>query len=1161
MFTRIQQKQSKQQFYEKFEVALKVERTFLVLTQGQPDSKRGAPSTSQLKTSQFSRKKGKKWTSSRGSGRGVASSQGSFRSSAATRGGRSSGSSFPLCPTCQRRHLGECRMNITRCFHCGQEGHFIRDCPQLVATETSEVHTVASTPGTSGPSQAGRGGSGRGSSSATGRGRGRGAGGRGSTPIGQIQSGIRTQAQVFSVTQQEADASPDVITGMISVYNHDAYALVDPGATHSFISVPFTERHQIESQPIDGRMVVSVPNGDTMISERIVPGSRLVIQNKDFPADLIVLSIHDFDIILGMDWLSKHRATLDCYKKEVRLVRPEEPGVIFRGIRREIAPSLINAMTASKMLRKGCQGYLAFIVDRRQEGTRLEDISIIKEFPDVFPDDISGLPPDREVEFTIDLIPETEPISIPPYRMAPAEMRELKAQLEDLLSKGFIRLSISPWGAPVLFVKKKDGSLRLCIDYRQLNRVTIRNQYPLPRIDELFDQLQGSRVYSKIDLRSGYHQLRVQESDVHKTAFRTRYGHYEFLVMPFGLTNAPAAFMDLMNRVFQPYLDRFVIVFIDDILVYSGSSEEHSEHLRIVLQTLRERQLYAKLSKCQFWLDRVAFLGHVISAEGVSVDPQKIEAVVNWKPPKNVSEVRSFLGLAGYYRKFVEGFSKIAAPLTKLTRKDVKYDWVDACQKSFDELKGRLTSAPVLALPNGRDGFVVYSDASRQGLGCVLMQKDRVIAYASRQLKKHEQNYPTHDLELAAVVFALKIWRHYLYGVPCRIFTDHKSLKYIFTQKELNLRQRRWLELIKDYDCTIEYHPGKANIVADALSRRPESSLSHMRSGYLPLLVDLRALGVILEVEDSGALLATFHVRPLLVDQILAGQSQDPQMIKLKEEIEKGKKAEFQIRDDGMIVKGQRMCVPEYGELKRDIMEEAHSSAYAMHPGSTKMYRTLKEHYWWNGMKKEIANFVSRCLTCQQVKAEHQKPAGKIQLLPIPVWKWEMITMDFVTGLPRTQRQHDAIWVIVDRLTKSAHFLPINVEDSLEKLAQLYVDEIVRLHGVPVSIVSDRDPRFTSRFWPSLQTALGTRLHFSTAFHPQTDGQSERTIQTLEDMLRACVMEFKGSWDTHLALMEFAYNNSYQTSIEMAPVEALYGRKCRTPVCWDEVGERRLVGP
>ena len=337
-----------------------------------------------------------------------------------------------------------------------------------------------------------------------------------------------------------------------------------------------------------------------------------------------MLGIHDFDIVLGMDWLSKHRATLDFYKKEGRLVRLEEPGVIFRGIKREIAPSLINAMTASKMLRKGCQGYLAFVVDRRQEGTRLKDIPIVREFLVVFPDDISGLPPDRAIEFVIELILGTEPISIPPYRMAPTELKELKTQLEELLSKGFIRPSTSLWGAPVFFVKKKDGSLQLCIDYRQLNRATICNQYPLPRKDELFDQLHGSWVYSKIDLRSGYHQLRVRENDVSKTAFRMRYGHYEFLVMPFRLTNAPTAFMDLMSRVFSPYLDKFVIVFIDDILVYSGSPEEHAEHLRTVLQILRKRQLYAKFSKCQFWLDKVDFLGHVNSAEGISVDPQKI---------------------------------------------------------------------------------------------------------------------------------------------------------------------------------------------------------------------------------------------------------------------------------------------------------------------------------------------------------------------------------------------------------------------------------------------------------------------------------------------------------------------------------------------------------
>ena len=462
--------------------------------------------------------------------------------------------------------------------------------------------------------------------------KGRGYRGKGSA-LG-MQTEARTQARVYVVTQQDADAAPDVVIGITSILDHDAYILVDQGSTHSFASRPFLDRFQIETQPLEGRMRVSLQVGDPLFIDRVVRDSRVLIGGQEFPTDLVALDMRDFDVVLGMDWLSRHRATLDCYKKEVKLHRPGKLEVKFRGLCRELSSSMISTMAAQRMLRKGCQGYLAYVVETGKEGPLVDEIPVVREFLDVFPDDIAGLPPEREVEFTIDLIPGTESISIPPYRMAPAELRELKAQLEELLSKGFIRPSISPWGAPVLFMKKKDGSLRLCIDYRQLNRVTIRNQYPLPRIDELFDQIQGSRVYSKIDLRPGYYQLRVQESDVPKTAFRTRYGHYEFLVMPFGLTNAPAAFMDLMNQVFQPYLDRFIIVFIDDMLVYLGSSKERSEHLRIVLQTLRERQLYAKLSKCQFWLDKVAFLGHVISTEGVSVDSHKIEAVVNWKPQR-----------------------------------------------------------------------------------------------------------------------------------------------------------------------------------------------------------------------------------------------------------------------------------------------------------------------------------------------------------------------------------------------------------------------------------------------------------------------------------------------------------------------------------------------
>ncbi|KAI3797433.1 hypothetical protein L1987_32690 [Smallanthus sonchifolius] len=459
-------------------------------------------------------------------------------------------------------------------------------------------------------------------------------------------------------------------------------------------------------------------------------------------------------------------------------------------------------------------------MEKCKEVKELDDVPVVREYPEVFPEDLPGIPPDREIEFRIDLVPDAQPVAKAPYRLAPVEMKELIAQLDELLEKGFIQPSISPWGAPVLFVKKKDGSIRMCIDHRELNKRTVKNKYPLPRIDDLFDKLQGASWFSKIDLRSGYHQLKVREEDIPNTAFRTRYGHFEFRVMSFGLTNAPAAFMDLMNRVCRPMLDRSVIVFIDDILNYSKNEGDHACHLKEVLEALMREKLYAKFSKCAFWLREVQFLGHVINPNGIMVDPAKIMTVRDWDIPKTPTEIRSFLGLAGYYRRIIQDFSKIASSLTKLTRKEVNYEWGSTQDEAFKKLKEKLTQAPVLALPEGNEDLVVYSDASGQGLGCVLMQRGRVIAYASRQLKVHEVNYPTHDLELAAVVFALKIWRHYLYGVKFTIYSDHKSLKYFFEQKELNMRQRRWLELLKDYDCEIIYHPGKANVVADALSRK-----------------------------------------------------------------------------------------------------------------------------------------------------------------------------------------------------------------------------------------------------------------------------------------------------------------------------------------------------
>uniref|UniRef100_A0A2N9I1S3 RNA-directed DNA polymerase n=1 Tax=Fagus sylvatica TaxID=28930 RepID=A0A2N9I1S3_FAGSY len=791
------------------------------------------------------------------------------------------------------------------------------------------------------------------------------------------------------------------------------------------------------------------------LTQQDANASNAVITDRELVADLTLLEMKDFDVILGMDWLAANYASVDCRSKKVKFQIPGEMEFSFVGSGASVTPCVISALQARRMLRKGCRGYLATVRDTQQDELKLENIPIVSEFPEVFPEDLPGLPPDREIEFSVDLLPGSGPISKAPYRMAPAELKELKEQLQELLDKGFIRPSVSPWGAPVLFVKKKDGSMRLCIDYREINRVTVRNKYPLPRIDDLFDQLQGAQIFSKIDLRSGYHQLKIKPDDVPKTAFRTRYGHYEFLVMPFGLTNAPAAFMDLMNRVFKPFLDQFVVVFIDDILIYSKSKEDHERHLRLVLQVLEEKKLYAKLKKC-------------------------------------------------YYRRFVEGFSHLAMPLTRLTQKGVKFEWSEECEQSFQELKRRLVSAPILTIPDGSGGLIIYSDASKKGLGCVLMQHGRVVAYASRQLKPYEQNYPTHDMELAAVVFALKIWRHYLYGVQCEIFTDHKSLKYIFTQKELNMRQRRWLELIKDYDLTIKYHPGKANVVADALSRKSTGNLAAM------LTTQRQYTGGFEEVAQAG----------------------DPHLQKMKLMVESGAPSEFCIHEDGSLRFGNRLCVPNDPDLKEEILSEAHNTGYTVHPGGTKMYRDLKGTFWWNNMKREIAGYVARCLVCQQVKIEHQRPGGLLQPLPIPEWKWEHISMDFVTGFPRTPNGNDSIWVIVDRLTKSAHFLAIKIGLSLERLAKLYVNEIVRLHGVPHSLSS-------SDRWASLKG----------------------TIQILEDMLRACAIDFRGSWEEHLPLVEFAYNNSYQASIQMAPYEALYGRKCRSPICWDDIGERKILGP
>ncbi|GJR42680.1 putative reverse transcriptase domain-containing protein [Tanacetum coccineum] len=585
---------------------------------------------------------------------------------------------------------------------------------------------------------------------------------------------------------------------------------------------------------------------------------------------------------------------------------------------------------------KGCSVFLAHVstkeIEDKLEKKRLKDVPIVQDFPKVFPEDFPGLPLTRQVEFQIDLIPGVAPVARAPYRLAPSEMKELSEKLKELSDKGYIRPSSSPCGAPVLFVKKKDGSFRMCIDYRELNKLTVKNCYPLPRIDDLFDQLQGSSVYSKIDLRSGYHQLRVREEDIPKTAFRTRYGHYEFQVMPFGLTNAPAVFMDLMNRVCKPYLDKFIIVFIDDILIYSKNKQEHEEHLKLILELLKKEELYAKFSKCEFWIPKVQFLGHVIDSEGIHVDPAKIESIKDWASPKSPTEIRQFLGLAGYYRRFIEGFSKIAKPMTKLTQKKVKFEWGDKQEAAFQLLKQKLCSAPILALPEGSEDFIAYCDASKKGLGTVLMQREKVIAYASRQLKIHEKNYTTHDLELGAVVFALKIWRHYLYGTKCTVFTDHKSLQHILNQKELNMRQRRWLELLSDYDYEIRYHLGKANVVANALSMKERDQPLRVRTLVMTISLDLPKQ--ILNAQTEAR--KPENIKNEDVGGMLVENAKNPEAIRTEK---------LEPRADGTLCLNGRSWLPCYGDLRTVIMHESHKSKYSIHPGSDKMYQDMKKLY------------------------------------------------------------------------------------------------------------------------------------------------------------------------------------------------------------------------
>jgi hypothetical protein len=547
------------------------------------------------------------------------------------------------------------------------------------------------------------------------------SGSAGPTTVGDMGKAHRIHA---AVNNRQAKHQSTVLEMTCTVADQTLSILIDPGATESFISGAALKRIKVKAVEQDEFSFVEMASGAKQKVGGKVMGCALNVGEFFMRVNLYVTILGYYDVVIGMDWLEMHEAILNCKMKRLSLVDDEGQRWVIVGWNQGVSLRFVSSLQLRKSMRKGCKIYAILALNEKGVAEGLEHLPVVKEFADVFLEELPGLSPERELEFTIDLKLGTEPIARTPYQMSTPELQKLKMQLKELLDLGLIHPSVSPWGAPVIFIRKKDGLWRLCIDYRQLNKATIKNQYPLPRIDDLFDQMKGVTVFSKIDLRSGYHQLRIKEDDIPKTTFKTRFGHYEFTVLPFGLTNAPGVFMSLMNGVFRKYLDKFVQVFIDDILIYSRMMEEHDEHLRLVLQCLREHKLYGKLSKCSFYQSRIQYLGNVISGEGIAVDLAKVEAIMEWPAPMNVTEVHSFMGLSGYYRWFVEGFSKIANPIMELQKKNKKFVWTEECAEAFRRLKELLTTAPILKVPDMDADFLVCTDASKEGLGGVLMQDE-----------------------------------------------------------------------------------------------------------------------------------------------------------------------------------------------------------------------------------------------------------------------------------------------------------------------------------------------------------------------------------------------------------------------------------------------------
>ena len=914
----------------------------------------------------------------------------------------------------------------------------------------------------------------------------------------------------------------------VYVQGHTIRAMIDSGAQGNFISPELVNRLRLNYVRKDEPYRLKTFDGsnvnydDGCVDKEV---AQLLISFTDRRHERLTLDITGIshDIILGIPWL---RASNPRVNWKTGQFQWDTPGRDQSLRSRQIAAAYGSNTTSKE---EGLDGSSADITRIPKEYQRYRDLFSGKLK--------TGLPKHSRWDHEIPLKPGMEPKFHKVYALSPDKQQALKEYLEENLRKGYIRPSKSPAGYPILFVPKKNGKLRLCVDYRQLNDITIKNRYPLPLIEELRDKLGTAQWFTALDLKGAYNLIRMKEGEEWKTAFRTREGLFEYLVMPFGLTNAPASFQEFINHVLREYLDIFVVVYLDDILIFSNTLEEHKKHVHKVLQTLQDNDTLVEPEKCEFHVQHVKFLGYEICPGEVRMDRTKLATIRDWPRPTNVREVQALLGFVNYYRRFIRSFGEIARPLTDLTKKDNEWKWDAKHEGAYEKLKQRMLEEPVLATPDPALQFEVETDASDYALGGVLGQRKEgklhPVAFYSKKLHGPELNYPIHDKELMAIIDAFREWKHYLSGAShqVKVYTDHKNLTTFTTTKDLNKRQIRWSEFLSEFNFEIIYRKGSENGRADALSRRED----------LKPAEPVQPFAILRENANGGLELST--------RQVSATWRAQPD----QEWIERLRTAEddFIRRGNPDLVKGQhgytykeRQYVPE--QFQHELVQRMHEHKLHGHQGVSKTLNRIRRTYEFPGLTSRVKTIIRSCNVCNKAKSNRHAPYGELQPISPPDRAWKCITMDFIVKLPpsrepMTEATYDSILVIVDKLTKYAYFIPHKESHTSEELAYTFNKVVAGQHGLPEEIISDRGNTFVSEFWTTLTEHLGIRTKLSTAFHPQTDGQTERTNQTLEQYLRSYINHPQNNWVELLPIAQWAYNSSTNDSISMSPFEANYG--------------------